>query len=66
MPPEEVPDEVPDDCIVYRVINRQDVKSNGTPGSGSFSDMANPDGSHYYMSVYLEDEMRAAGKSVED
>lgn len=66
MPPEGVPDEVPDDCIVYRVVMRQGVKPDGTPGSGSFSDKADEDGSHYYMSVHFEDEMRVAGKNVED
>ncbi|MGH3569455.1 MAG: hypothetical protein ACRDRH_26250 [Pseudonocardia sp.] len=58
--------DVPDDCVVYRVVKREDVKGDGTPGSGSFSDKAGEDGSHYYMSVYFEDEMRAAGKNVND
>lgn len=66
MPADGASQNVADDCVVYRVVKREDVKSDGTPGSGSFSDKADEDGSHYYMSVYFEDEMRAVGKNVHD
>lgn len=58
--------EISGDCIVYRVVKRSDVKETGKPGSGSFSDKADEDGLKYYMSVYFEDGIAEAGKTVAD
>ena len=58
--PEEVPDEVPDDCIVYRMVRRDELKPNGQYNSPNFTDKEG------YMSVNFEDEMRAAGKTADD
>jgi hypothetical protein len=60
----EIPDEIPQDCIVYRLAKRDDIKPDGTPKSSCFSDKAEEDGSSNYMSVFFSDEMQAAGKSV--
>jgi hypothetical protein len=62
----EIPDEVPDDCTVYRLAKKSDIKPDGTPQSNCFSDKAAEDGSSYYMSVYFSDEMELAGKAVSD
>jgi hypothetical protein len=62
----EIPDEIPPDCMVYRVAKKRDIKPNGTPQSDCFSDKEADDGSSYYMSVYFSDEMQPAGKSVKD
>jgi hypothetical protein len=60
----EIPDEIPQDCMVYRLAKRDDIKPDGTPKSSCFSDKAEEDGSSNYMSVFFSDEMQAAGKSV--
>jgi hypothetical protein len=56
----EVPDEVPADCVVYRMVRRAELKDNGEFQSPNFTDKGD------YMSVYFEDGMRAEGKTVED
>jgi hypothetical protein len=62
----EIPEEIPPDCMVYRLAKKSDIKPDGTPNSSCFSDMAAEDGSSDYMSVYFSDEIQAAGKSVSD
>jgi hypothetical protein len=62
----EIPDDVPPDCMVYRLAKKSDIKPDGTPQSNCFSDKAAEDGSSYYMSVYFSDEMVLEGKSVSD
>jgi hypothetical protein len=62
----EIPDEIPPDCMVYRLVPKDKIKPDGTPQSNCFSDKAAEDGSSYYMSVYFSDEMQLAGKSVSD
>src|SRR5512135_2279935 len=54
--------EIGDDCVVYRLIRPDRIKSNGRPSSQNFSDSAS-DG---YMSVFLSDEMAQEGRTVED
>lgn len=59
-------DEILDECIVYRVVKKADVKHNSRAQSGCFSDKAAEDGSSDYMSVYFADQMNAAGLSAAD
>jgi hypothetical protein len=59
-----VPEDVPQDCTVYRVAKKADIKSDGTLQSGYFADKrSEDDGSSYYMSVYFSDEVELARKS---
>lgn len=64
--PDDVPDDVPQNCAVYRVVKKAYVKPDGTPQSDCFADKAAEDDSSYYMSVYFSDEMVATGKSAAD
>lgn len=61
-----IPAEIPDDCIVYRPARLTNIKPDGTPQSDCFADLAAPDESAYYMSVYFADEMAEAGVTVRD
>lgn len=61
----EIPEDVPQDCIVYRVAKKAHIKPDGTPQSACFSDKGHDEDS-YYMSVYFSDEMELAGKTVTD
>lgn len=63
--PRNVPDEVPQDCTVYRVAKKSYIKPDGSPQSDCFSDKGTSDET-YYMSVYFSDEMESAGKTVDD
>lgn len=61
-----VPDEIPSDCLIYRMVKVRDIKDDGTPSSSAFSD--NPRdiaGAEHYMSVYAHDELVANGWSVQ-
>lgn len=64
--PNDVAAEVPDDCTVFRVVKKADIKPDGTPESGCFADKAADDGSSNYMSVYFSDEIEDAKLSVRD
>lgn len=61
----EIPEGVPQNCIVYRVAKKEYIKPDGTPQSACFSDKGHDEDS-YYMSVYFSDEMELAGKTVTD
>lgn len=58
--------QIPPDCVVYRAVKLIDLKPDGAPQSGCFSDLADADGSKDYMSVYFADEMAANEVSVKD
>ncbi|WP_433801662.1 hypothetical protein [Actinomycetospora sp. CA-084318] len=59
-----VPDEIPPDCIAYRMIEKINIKPDGTPNSDSFTDMG-PTSDTYYMSIYLRDQLLDEGWTVQ-
>lgn len=63
-------DPVPDDCVVYRILkDPDDIKETGEVKTTAFSNSSPQEGESEedtYMSVFLADEMKAAGKTVDD
>lgn len=62
--------DVPAGCAVYRILNLdQHIKEDGSPKSSGFSNSSPEEGETVedcYMSVFLEDEMAAEGKTLAD
>lgn len=61
-----IPEDVPDDCMLYRMVRVRDIQSDGVPMSSCFSDSPrdSPDPEDY-MSLYAHDELVAAGWTVQ-
>lgn len=66
---EEPTEQISDDCEVYRIVYYpDDIKEDGQPKSSAFANSSPREGESLedcYMSVFLEDEMSAAGTTPE-
>lgn len=61
-----IPLEIPDDCLIYRMVKARDIKATGEPISSCFCD--NPNDAHgnaNYMSVYARDGLLGNGWTLQ-